>query len=135
MGQHCSSTMSVWMVAVLICHGSNIVLLLCQCGWLFFSKMPWFQHCSSIMSVWIVVVLKCHGSYIVLLLCQCGWLLFYHAMVPSLFFYYVSVDGCCSNMPWLQHCSSIMSVWMVAVLTCHGSNIVLMLCQCGWLLF
>ena len=54
----------------------NIVLLLCQCGWLFFSKMPWFQHCSSIMSVCMVVFLKCHGSNIVLLLCQCGWLLF-----------------------------------------------------------
>ena len=78
--QHCSSILSVWMVVVLTCHGatlffyyvsvdgcfflkchgSNIVLLLCQCGWLFFSKMPWFQHCSSIMSVWMVVFLTCH---------------------------------------------------------------------------
>ena len=95
MGQHCSSTMSVWMVAVLTIHGSNIVLLLCQCGWLFFSKMTWFQHCSSIMSVSTVVILTYHGA--------------------TLFFYYVSVDGCCSNMPW--------------------GNIVLLLCQFVWLLF
>ena len=79
------------------------------------SKMPWFQHCSSIMSVWMVVVLTCHGA--------------------TLLFYYVSVDGGFSKMPWFQHCSSNMSVWMVVVLKCHGCNIVLLLCQCGWLLF
>ena len=117
------------------------------------SNMPWFQHCSYIMSVWMVVVLTCHGAT----------LFFYYVSVDGccsnmpwakLFFYYVSVDGCCSNMPWFQHCSSIMSVWMVVVLTCLRAtlffyyvsvdgccsnmpwgNIVLLLCQCGWLLF
>ena len=57
------------------------------------------HHCpstvSSVKSVWMVVCLICHGA--------------------TLFFYYVSVDGCCSNMPW--------------------GYIVLLLCQCGRLLF